>query len=85
MSDAPSDIPVLTAARLSPLYTASLAARFTLLDRLHQTDPATFERLAPTVRAVAASGDSAVPGELIAWAWATTASTCRPRWPAAWW
>jgi lactate dehydrogenase-like 2-hydroxyacid dehydrogenase len=66
LSDAPSDIAVLAAARLPPLYTASLAANFTLLDRLHQLDPAAFERLAPSVRAVAASGDSAVPGELIA-------------------
>jgi lactate dehydrogenase-like 2-hydroxyacid dehydrogenase len=66
LSEAKSDVTVLAAAKLSPLYTASLSTRFTLLDRLHQTDPAAFERLAPQVRAVAASGDSAVPGELIA-------------------
>lgn len=61
-----TDIPVLAAAKLSPLLLPQITARFTLLDRLHQTDPAAFERLAPTVRAVAASGDSQVPGELIA-------------------
>jgi lactate dehydrogenase-like 2-hydroxyacid dehydrogenase len=66
LSEAKSDVTVLAAAKLSPLYTASLSNRFTLLDRLHQTDPAAFDRLAPQVRAVAASGDSAVPGELIA-------------------
>jgi hydroxypyruvate reductase len=61
-----SDITVLAAAKLSPLLTPQLSARFNLLDRLHQTDPGAFERLAPQVRGVAASGDSSVPGELIA-------------------
>jgi lactate dehydrogenase-like 2-hydroxyacid dehydrogenase len=59
-------IPVLTAAKLSPLLLPQLAARFDLHDRLHQTDPAAFERVAPTVRAIAASGESQVPGDLIA-------------------
>jgi hydroxypyruvate reductase len=59
-------IPVLAAAKLSPLYTQPLAATYDLLDRLHETDPAAFARVAPTVRAIAASGDSRVPAELIA-------------------
>jgi lactate dehydrogenase-like 2-hydroxyacid dehydrogenase len=60
------DVAVLAAAKLSPLYTGRLAEAYDFLDRLHQTDPSAFERRAAQVRAVAASGDSAVPGELIA-------------------
>ncbi len=57
---------VLTASKLSPLYLAQLEAAFTLHDRLHETDPAAFAAVAPRIRAVAASGDSRVPGDLIA-------------------
>lgn len=57
---------VLTASRLSPLYLSQLQAEFNLHDRLHETDPAAFAAVAPRIRAVAASGDSRVPGELIA-------------------
>ena len=35
-------------------------------DRLHETDPAAFERIAPQIRAIAASGESRVSAELIA-------------------
>ena len=61
-----SDINVLAVAKLSPLLLPQLTARFQVLDRLHQTDPAAFERVAPTVRAIAASGESQVPADLIA-------------------
>ncbi len=61
-----SDIHVLTAAKLSPLLVPQLQAAFTLHDRLHDTDPAAFEAVAPKIRAVAASGDSKVNAELIA-------------------
>lgn len=61
-----SDITVLAAAKLSPLLLPKLGARFHLLDRLHQTDPSAFDRIAPTVRAIAGSGDGQVPGDLIA-------------------
>ncbi len=57
---------VLAASKLSPLYLAQLEANFTLHDRLHETDLAAFAAVAPHVRAVAASGDSRVPGDLIA-------------------
>jgi hydroxypyruvate reductase len=60
-----TDIPVLTAAKLPPLYVSQIEASYALLDRLHQTDPAAFEAVAPRIRAVAASGDSQVPGSLI--------------------
>ena len=61
-----SDIHVLGAAKLSPLYVSQLEAACTLHDRLHQADPGAFARIAPLVRAVAASGESRVDAELIA-------------------
>lgn len=61
-----TDIPVLGAAKLSPLYVSQLEGAFRLLDRLHQNDPEAFARAAPTIRAVAASGESRVDAELIA-------------------
>jgi lactate dehydrogenase-like 2-hydroxyacid dehydrogenase len=57
---------VLTAAKLSPLLLSQLQQAFVLHDRLHQADPAAFAAVAPHIRAIAASGDSSVPGELIA-------------------
>ncbi len=63
----PVDKPhVLTASRLPPLYLDVLQATYTVHDRLHETDPAAFERIAPQVRAIAASGESKVPGALMA-------------------
>jgi lactate dehydrogenase-like 2-hydroxyacid dehydrogenase len=61
-------IDVLAVSRLTPLYTTQIeaAGRYRLHDRLHETDPAAFERLAPQVQAIAASGESKVGGELIA-------------------
>jgi lactate dehydrogenase-like 2-hydroxyacid dehydrogenase len=60
-------IHVLAASKLSPLYLAHLQGPgYVLHDRLHDTDPAALARIAPQVRAVAASGDSKVSGELIA-------------------
>jgi lactate dehydrogenase-like 2-hydroxyacid dehydrogenase len=43
-----------------------LRAAFTVHDRLHCTDPAAFEAVAPRIRAISASGDSKLPAELIA-------------------
>jgi lactate dehydrogenase-like 2-hydroxyacid dehydrogenase len=57
---------VLAAAKLSPLYTSQLSTAFKFHDRLHETDPAAFAKVAPQVRAVAGSGDSKVSAELIA-------------------
>ncbi|MDE2456214.1 MAG: 2-hydroxyacid dehydrogenase [Burkholderiales bacterium] len=62
----PTAISVLAAARLSPLYESQLAAAFELHERLHETDPAAFAAIAPRIRAIAASGDSKVPADLIA-------------------
>jgi len=56
---------ILTAAQLSPFFMASLQAHYVVHDRLHLSDPAAFAAVAPRIRAVAASGDSQVPAELI--------------------
>ncbi len=57
---------VLTASRLPPLYLAPLQAAYNVHDRLHELDPATFSALAPSIRAIAASGESKVSADLIA-------------------
>ena len=59
-------IHVLAVSKLSPLWTPQLHAAYTVHDRLHETDPAALERLAPQIRAIAASGESKVSAELIA-------------------
>jgi hydroxypyruvate reductase len=57
---------VLVAARLWPPMMESLRGAFQIHDRVHQTDPTAFAAVAPRVRAIAASGESKVPRELIA-------------------
>ena len=57
---------VLTAAKLWPPMMQALHAVFEVHDRTHQSDPAAFAEVAPRVRAIAASGESKVPRELIA-------------------
>jgi hydroxypyruvate reductase len=57
---------ILSVAKLSPLFATQLNATFTVHDRLHQTNPAAFAAAAPTIRAIAASGESKVDAELIA-------------------
>lgn len=56
---------VLAVSKLSPLYTALLQRDYTLLDRLHETDPAAFAAAAPRIAAVAASGESRLPAALV--------------------
>ncbi|MCP5272319.1 MAG: 2-hydroxyacid dehydrogenase [Burkholderiaceae bacterium] len=65
MSD-PSRPHLLTAAKLSPMLMPQLEAAFVVHDRLHETDPEALATVAPQIRAIAASGDSRVPGDLIA-------------------
>ena len=60
-----SRIPVLAAAKLSPLLTAQLERAFEFHDRLHETDPEAFAAAASRIRAVAAGGDSRVDAALI--------------------
>jgi hydroxypyruvate reductase len=57
---------VLVAARLWAPMMESLHGAFQVHDRVHQTDPAAFAAVAPRIRAIAASGESKVPRELIA-------------------
>ncbi len=57
---------VLAVSKLMPLYLGPLSERYELLDRTHESDPAAFAAAAPQIRAVAASGESKLPGELIA-------------------
>ena len=61
-----SDIHVLAASKLAPLYATQVAAAYTLHDRLQETDPAALQALAPQIRAIAAGGESKVSAALIA-------------------
>lgn len=61
-----SQIDVLSVTKLSPLLEPQLRAVFNLHDRLHETDPDAFAKIAPHIRAIAASGESKVPATLIA-------------------
>ncbi len=60
-----SDIHILTASRLPPLYTAGLQGKYQIHDRLHESDRAALAALAPRIRAIAASGESKVSAALI--------------------
>ena len=59
-------VEVLTAARLWPPMMEALRGAFRVHDRTHQSDAAAFAAMAPRIRAIAASGESKVPRELIA-------------------
>jgi lactate dehydrogenase-like 2-hydroxyacid dehydrogenase len=59
-------IHILTASRLPPLYMQALTAAWQIHDRLHETDPAALDAIAPRIRAIAAAGESKVPGALMA-------------------
>lgn len=57
---------LLAIAAPPPMLAPQLRAAFTVHDRLHATDPAAFEAVAPRIRAISASGDSKLPAALIA-------------------
>ncbi|PKO44694.1 MAG: 2-hydroxyacid dehydrogenase [Betaproteobacteria bacterium HGW-Betaproteobacteria-3] len=57
---------VLVVAKLWPPMMEALHGAFLVHDRIHQTDPAALAAVAPRIRAMAASGESKVPRELIA-------------------
>jgi hydroxypyruvate reductase len=59
-------VDILTAAKLWPPMMEALHGAFRVHDRLHQSDPAALAAVAPRIRAIAASGESKVPRELIA-------------------
>jgi hydroxypyruvate reductase len=56
---------VLTVMKLPPFYMEPLSAAFTVHERLHETDPEAFARLAPAIRAVTGGGESQVPRALL--------------------
>lgn len=56
---------ILAVTRLHPFYLAHLQSAYTVHDRLHETDPAAFEQVAPKIVGVAASGESRVPRDLL--------------------
>ena len=57
---------VLVVAKLWPPMMAALQTAFTVHDRTHESDPAAFAKIAPTIRAISGSGESKVPASLIA-------------------
>lgn len=56
---------VLAVARLPPFLLESLRASFVVHERIHEGDPAAFAAIAPSIRAIAGSGDSRVPRSLM--------------------
>lgn len=63
---APSNRPhILTVAKLPPFLMEPLQAAYEVHDRLHESDPAAFARVAPLVRAIAGGGESKVPRSLM--------------------
>ena len=62
----PAAAEILTVANPPPFLLAPLQARYTVHQRLHETDPAAFAAVAPRIRAIQASGESRVGAALIA-------------------
>lgn len=60
------EIDVLAVAKLPPFLLEPLRERFTVHERVHETDPAAFSALAPRILGIAASGESKVSADLIA-------------------
>jgi hydroxypyruvate reductase len=56
---------VLTVMKLPPFYLEPLRAAFTVHERLHETDPEAFARIAPTIRAITGGGESQVSRALM--------------------
>ena len=60
------DIEILAVANPPPFLLEPLQAKYIVHQRLHESDPAAFARVAPKIRAIAASGESKVGADLIA-------------------
>ena len=60
-----SQIELLSVAKLSPLLEPQVRAHYTLHDRLHESDPASFAKVAPHIRAIVAHGESKVTQALM--------------------
>jgi lactate dehydrogenase-like 2-hydroxyacid dehydrogenase len=57
---------VLAVMKIPPFYLEPLSRHFNVLDRLHETDPQAFAKLAPGIRAITGGGESQVPRSLMA-------------------
>jgi hydroxypyruvate reductase len=57
---------ILVVAKLPPMLMDPLREHFVVHDRLHESDPAALAKVAPQIRAIAASGESKVSADLIA-------------------
>lgn len=60
MSDKDTRPAVLAVSKIPPFHLEPLKAHFTVYERLHETDPEAFARVAPTIRGVTGGGDSGV-------------------------
>ena len=60
------DIEILSVASPPPFLLEPLQAKYIVHQRLHETDPAAFAKVAPKIRAIQASGESKVGADLIA-------------------
>lgn len=56
---------VLAVMKLPPFYLEPLRAHFTVYDRIHETDPELFAKVAPTIRAITGGGESQVSRALL--------------------
>lgn len=57
--------PILAVAKLAPLFLDQLHAAYEVHDRLHETDPAGFAKVASQIRAIAGGGESVVSRTLM--------------------
>ena len=57
---------ILVVSKPPPFFLEPLKAAFTVHERLHETDPAEFARVAPLIRGIAGGGESAVGAHLMA-------------------
>jgi len=60
-----SKVELLAASKPSPLIAPLLEESFIVHDRLHELDPAAFDRVAPRIRGIVAVGESRITKELI--------------------
>ncbi len=56
---------LLTVAKLAPLFADQLSDDYEVHDRLHETDPTAFAKVAALIRGIAGSGESKVPRALM--------------------
>jgi hydroxypyruvate reductase len=65
LSSQPPRPHILAVAKLPPFLMEPLQASFEVHDRLHESDPAAFAKVAPLIRGIAGGGESKVPRTLM--------------------